>query len=95
MALRNFSAYENHKTVPELYCWAEFVRGVQSELVFLSALNIFVSVHHYISGKHSDPSCSTQGNFTKRGETFRLVARRTCISLVFGFCPSLVHLFFF
>ena len=44
MALENFTEDENHKTVQELYCSAEFVRGVDGELVFLSALNIFFSV---------------------------------------------------
>ena len=44
MALKNFTEDENHKTVQELYCSAEFVRGVESELIFLSALNIFLSI---------------------------------------------------
>jgi len=44
MALENFTKDENHKTVQELYCSAEFVRGVDGELIFLSALNIFFSV---------------------------------------------------
>ena len=49
MALKNFTEEENHKTVQELlYCSAEFVRGVESELVFLSALNIFVSVNAFL-----------------------------------------------
>ena len=63
MALKNFTEDENHKTVQELYCSAEFVRGVESELIFLSALNIFF-FRHCICGEHSDPSCSAQGNFT-------------------------------
>ena len=44
MALKNFTEDENHKTVQELFCSAEFVRGVESELIFLSALNILFSV---------------------------------------------------
>ena len=49
MALKNFSEDENHKTDwQELFCSAEFVRGVESELIFLSALNIFLSVTAFL-----------------------------------------------
>ncbi|CAH3198849.1 unnamed protein product [Porites evermanni] len=54
---------ENHKTVQVLFCSAEFIKGVDGELIFLSALNIFF-FRHCISGEHSNPSCSAQGNFT-------------------------------
>ena len=70
MALRNFSADENHKTVPELYCWAEFVRGVQSVPIFLSALNIFVSVTTFLGNTlilvalHKETSLSAERLFT-------------------------------
>ena len=43
MALKNFTEDENHKTIQELFCSAEFVRGVKSEHIFLSSLNIFLS----------------------------------------------------
>ena len=45
---KNFTGDENHKTVQELYCSAEFVRGVESELIFLSALIIFLSVTAFL-----------------------------------------------
>ena len=48
MALKNFTEDENHKTVQELYCSAEYVKGVESELIFLSALNIFLSVTAFL-----------------------------------------------
>ena len=48
MALKNFTEDENHKTVQELFCSAEFVRGVESELIFLSALNMFLSVTAFL-----------------------------------------------
>ena len=48
MALKNFTEDENYKTVEELYCSAEFVRGVESELIFLSGLNIFFSVTAFL-----------------------------------------------
>ena len=48
MAMKNFTEDENHKTVQELACSAEFVRGVESELIFLSALNIFLSVPAFL-----------------------------------------------
>ena len=48
MALKNFTEDENHKTVQELFCSAEFVRGVKSELIFLSALNIFLSITAFL-----------------------------------------------
>ena len=44
MALKNFTEVENHKTVQELFCSTEFVRGVESELILLLALNIFLSI---------------------------------------------------
>ena len=48
MALKNFSEDKTHKTVQELFCSAEFVRGVESEIIFLSALNIFLSVTAFL-----------------------------------------------
>ena len=48
MAMKNFTEDENHKTVQELACSAEFVRGVESEVIFLSALNIFLSVTAFL-----------------------------------------------
>ena len=48
MAQENFTEDENHKTVQELLCSAEFVRGVKSEFLFLSALNIFLSVTAFL-----------------------------------------------
>ena len=48
MPQKNFTADENHKTVYELYCSAEFVRGVESELIVLTGLNIFVSVTAFL-----------------------------------------------
>ena len=48
MALKNFTEDENHKTVQELNCSAEFVRGIESELIFLSALNIFLSIAAFL-----------------------------------------------
>ncbi|CAH3169695.1 unnamed protein product [Porites lobata] len=44
MALKNFTEDGNHNNVQELFCSAEFVRGVESELIVLSALSIFFSV---------------------------------------------------
>ena len=48
MALKNFTEDENHKTVRSLYCSAEFVRGVDGELIFLSAFNIFLSITAFL-----------------------------------------------
>ena len=48
MGQENFTEDENHKTVQELFCSAEFVKGVKSELIFLSALNIFLSVTTFL-----------------------------------------------
>ena len=44
MALTNFTKDENQRTFTELFCSAEFIRGVDSELIFLSAINIFLSI---------------------------------------------------
>ena len=64
MALKNFTEDENYKTVQELNCSAEFVRGIESELIFLSALNIFLSIAAFLGNTLILVSCSTQGNFT-------------------------------
>ena len=48
MALTNFTEYENKKTVDELYCSVELIRGVDGELIFLSALHIFLSVTAFL-----------------------------------------------
>ena len=48
MALKNFTEDENHKTSRELFCSAELVRGIQSEHIFLSALNIFFFVTAFL-----------------------------------------------
>ena len=48
MALKNFTEDENHKTVQELFRTAEFVRGVESELIFLLVLDIFLSVTAFL-----------------------------------------------
>ena len=48
MALKNFTEDENHKTVQELFCSAEFIRGVDGEFIFLLALNIFLSITAFL-----------------------------------------------
>ena len=48
MALTNFTEDENQKTFIELFCSAEFIRGVDSELIFLSAINIFLSITAFL-----------------------------------------------
>ena len=44
----NFTEDENQKTYEELVCSAEFIRGVDGELIFLSALNIFLSITAFL-----------------------------------------------
>ena len=48
MALTNFSQDENQKTVFELSCSVEFVRSLDGELIFLSAVNIFLSITAFL-----------------------------------------------
>ena len=48
MALTNFTEDENQKIFIELICSAEFIRGVDGELIFLSALNIFLSITAFL-----------------------------------------------
>ena len=48
MALTNFTEYENNKTVSELYCSVELIRGVDGELILLSSLNIFLSIAAFL-----------------------------------------------
>ena len=47
MALKNFTE-DDSKTVEELSCSAEFFRGVDCELIFISALNIFLSITAFL-----------------------------------------------
>ena len=44
MALKNFTGGENQKTIVVLFCSAEFTAEVQGELIFLSIVNIFLSI---------------------------------------------------
>ena len=48
MALTNFTEDENQKIFIEANCSAEFIRGVDGELIFLSALNIFLSISAFL-----------------------------------------------
>ncbi|CAH3197858.1 unnamed protein product [Porites evermanni] len=48
MALKNFTEDKNHKTIQELFSSAEFITGVESEIIFLSALNIFLSIAAFL-----------------------------------------------
>ena len=48
MALTNFSQDENQKTVFELSCSAEFVRSLDGEFIFLSAVNILLSIAAFL-----------------------------------------------
>ena len=47
MALRNITE-DDSKTLEELSCSAEFLSGVDGELIFLSALNIFLSITAFL-----------------------------------------------
>ena len=44
----NFTEDENQKTYEELVCSAEFIRDVDGELIFISALNIFLSITAFL-----------------------------------------------
>ena len=49
MALTNFTEDEKYqKTIVELFCSPELIRGVDGELIFLSALNIFLSIAAFL-----------------------------------------------
>ena len=48
MAVTNFTQDKNQATIQELYCSAEFTREVHSDLICLSALNIFLSVTAFL-----------------------------------------------
>ena len=47
MVLKNFPENDN-KTIEELSCYVEFFRGVDGELIFISALNIFLSISAFL-----------------------------------------------
>ena len=44
MTLKNFTKGENQKTIVVLSCSAEFTAEVQGDLIFLSIVNIFLSI---------------------------------------------------
>ena len=49
MALTNFTEDEKYqKTSVELFCSPELISGVDGELIFLSALNIFLSISAFL-----------------------------------------------
>ena len=48
MAQTNVTDDENQKPLRELWCSAEFIRGVDCELIFLSAVNIFLSITAFL-----------------------------------------------
>ena len=49
MALTNFTEDEKYqKTFVKLLCSPELIRGVDGELIFLSALNIFLSIAAFL-----------------------------------------------
>ena len=48
MAQTNFTDDENQKTFIELWCFTEFIRSVDGELLFISALNIFLSISAFL-----------------------------------------------
>ena len=63
MALTNFTEDEKYqKTSVELFCSPELISGVDVELIFLSALNIFLSISAFLG--NTLILCSAQGNFT-------------------------------
>ena len=48
MAQTNVTDDENQKPLRELWCSTEFIRGVDCELIFLSAVNIFLSITAFL-----------------------------------------------
>ena len=65
MALTNFTEDEKYqKTTVEVFCSPELISGVDGELIYLPVSSKHFPVHCSVSGEHSDPSCSAQGNFT-------------------------------
>ena len=48
MVLKNFTGGVSQKLTTELYCSGEFTGKVQSELIFISVLNIFLSITAFL-----------------------------------------------
>ena len=48
MAMTNLTRDEHHKTYEQLLCSAEFTGGIHKELIFLSVLNIFLSITAFL-----------------------------------------------
>ena len=48
MTLKNFTEGENQKTMVILSCSAEFTAEVKGELIFLSIVNIFLSITAFL-----------------------------------------------
>ena len=61
MAAANSTTEGNQKRITEMYCSAEFIGEVDSELIFLSVLNSLV--YYRIFGQRAYPSRSSQGIF--------------------------------
>ena len=48
MAVTNFTEDENQKTFSELFYSAKYIRGVDGEYIFLSSLNVFLSITAFL-----------------------------------------------
>ena len=48
MVFKNFTGQVSQKLTTELYCSGEFTGNVQSELIFISVLNIFLSITAFL-----------------------------------------------
>ena len=65
MALTNFTEDEKYqKTTVEVFCSPESISGVDGELIFLSALNIFLSIAAFLENSLILVALHKEGKFT-------------------------------
>ena len=89
MEMKNFTGGENQQTVGQLYCSAEFTGEVHGEFIFLSVINIFLS----IVALHKDTSIHPPSKLLYRN----LAITDLCVGAIAeplraAYCTSLVTL---
>ena len=62
MEMKNFTGGENLQTYAELYCSVEITGEVHGQLIFLSVINIFLSITAFLGNTLILASCPSQGH---------------------------------
>ena len=84
MAAANFTKDGKHKTIEQLFCSADFARGINNQLIFLSSLDIFLSITAFLGNTlilvalHKESSLHSPSKLLLRS----LAATDLCVGLI-------------